>query len=132
MKLVINKCYGGFSLSAKASKRLAELQGRQCFFYSGHLDPQRVPDEEADGLFISAFDVPEYPKHEDWDKHCLDPRPDDRANPLLIQVVEEFGTEVASGPLAQLAFIEIPDGVAWELDNYFGIESVHEVHRSWG
>ena len=29
MKLVINKCYGGFSLSPVAVKKLAELEGKE-------------------------------------------------------------------------------------------------------
>ena len=27
--------------------------------------------------------------------------------------------------------IEIPDDIEWEIDNYDGIESIHEKHRSW-
>ena len=26
---------------------------------------------------------------------------------------------------------EIPDDVEWEIDDYDGIETIHEVHRSW-
>ncbi|CAK0757599.1 hypothetical protein CCP1ISM_7520003 [Azospirillaceae bacterium] len=27
--------------------------------------------------------------------------------------------------------IEIPDGVDWTIDDYDGVESIHEKHRSW-
>lgn len=37
----------------------------------------------------------------------------------------------ASGKCAELKVIEIPDGVDWEIDDYDGIETVHEKHRSW-
>lgn len=90
MKLVINKCYGGFGLSRLAYERLAELGGR-------------LP---------------------------LDPDSDNRADPLLIQVVEELGTR-ANGSCAELAIVEIPDGIEWEINEYDGSESVHEKHRSW-
>lgn len=53
-----------------------------------------------------------------------------RAHPLVVQVVEELG-EAANGPYADLKVIEIPDGIEWELDDYDGMESVHESHRSW-
>ena len=53
-----------------------------------------------------------------------------RADPLLVQVVEQMG-EKASGELADLDIVEIPDDVNWELDEYDGFESIHEVHRSW-
>lgn len=32
-KVAINVCFGGFSLSAKAVKRIAELQGKECYFF---------------------------------------------------------------------------------------------------
>ena len=33
MKIVINVCFGGFSLSNKAIKRYLELKGEECYFY---------------------------------------------------------------------------------------------------
>lgn len=57
MRLVINRCYGGFSISKECAKRMAELGCKQA--------------------------------------------------------------------------VEIPDGIEWELDEYDGLESVHECHRSW-
>lgn len=33
MKVVINACFGGFSLSALATKRYFELKGRPCYFF---------------------------------------------------------------------------------------------------
>lgn len=56
--------------------------------------------------------------------------PDDRSDSNLVQLVEELG-EDAFGACAKLAVIEIPDGVEWEIDEYDGMESVDEVHRSW-
>lgn len=56
----------------------------------------------------------------------------DRTNPRLIEVVEKLGKE-ASGPYAALRVIEIPDDVKeWYIDNYDGIETIHEKHRYWG
>ena len=34
MKIAINRCYGGFSLSANAVKRYLELQNKPCYFYN--------------------------------------------------------------------------------------------------
>lgn len=33
MKVVINSRHGGYGLSAKAMKRLAELNGEECYFF---------------------------------------------------------------------------------------------------
>jgi hypothetical protein len=57
---------------------------------------------------------------------------EDRADPVLIAVIEELGSEKASGDFAKLHIVEIPDGVDWEIDEYDGIESISEKHRSWG
>lgn len=69
MKVVINVCYGGFSLSTRGVQRLAELQGRECYFYvhprkaDGGIDfdrQVRVTREEAEDAFSwSAFDIPD-------------------------------------------------------------------------
>ena len=154
MKVVVNKCYGGYSLSPLAVKRLAELNGKPCYFYEGGLyEPYKLVDvEKCRSLFWSAStssnpeELNNYRKFGDsWhsmsseekDNHnkkhddlFLSSRPDDRTDPLLIQVVEELG-ELADGSCAKLSIVEIPDGIEWEIDEYDGIETIHEKHRSW-
>jgi hypothetical protein len=56
--------------------------------------------------------------------------PEPRADPLLVRVVEELGEE-ANGSFAKLKVVEIPDGVDYQIDDYDGVESIHEKHRSW-
>ena len=63
MKVAINVRYGGFSLSRAAVKRMAELQGRACYFFTHDLkqmDHYIPSDEKTDGrdLFFTAFDIP--------------------------------------------------------------------------
>ncbi len=53
-----------------------------------------------------------------------------RDDPALAQAVEELG-EKANGTYAKLEVVEIPDGTKYEIDEYDGQESIHEVHRSW-
>lgn len=155
MKLVINRCFGGFSLSARAVKRLAELKGRPAYFFKQNISAGLrspyipIPVEQADGEFIFfAFDVPnpnEVLSSGDWrqmtqeqreqanavdTEHSLDSRPADRADPDLVRVVEEMG-EAANGAHAKLAIVEIPDGVEWGIDEYDGIEHIAESHRTW-
>jgi hypothetical protein len=154
MKVVVNKCYGGFSLSPKAIHRMAELQGRPCYLYKHDFaTKQHIPlslERASKGrmLFFSAYDVPNIDEvlpavdwhslsqeeraanNKAWKDHSLDIRPGNRSDALLIQVVEELGVE-ANGGCAQLEIVEIPDGVQYEIDEYDGIESIHEVHRSW-
>ena len=49
----------------------------------------------------------------------------------LIKVIEMLGCEKASGELSKLSIVEVPDDIQWEIDDYDGMESVHELHRSW-
>lgn len=156
MKVVINNCFGGFSLSPKAIKRLAELQGKECYFYEGGLSKPYVRVELEDlkerSLFFSAFTIGDADKLNEllkkqdhwqqmsdaekdaWNKQYeeidLPMRPEDRTDKLLIQVVEELGEE-ANGACAQLKVVEIPDGVEYEISEYDGNEHIAEQHRTW-
>ena len=53
-----------------------------------------------------------------------------RADPVLVQVVEELG-EFADGDFAELKIVEIPDGVDWFIQEYDGVEWIAERHRIW-
>lgn len=136
MKLVINSCYGGFSLSRAAVKRFNELKGRTAYFFrQEYPDKTFIPrDEENGGLMDWAFDVPnpnDFEIVDLWDNHYLTNRPGDRGDPDLVRAIEELGSEAASGSCAKLKIVEIPDQINWELDEYDGIESVHQTHQSW-
>ena len=140
MKIVINTCFGGFSLSNKGLKRWAELKGKECYFFKGGLGKPLVPitleEAEDEGMFVYAYDIPdpESLSGEDKDKHFLSHHDIKRDDPDLVKVVEELGgkhREGASGSYARLKIVTIPDGVNWEIDEYDGTESIHEAHRSW-
>lgn len=53
-----------------------------------------------------------------------------RSDPKLVEVVERLGDK-ASGEMASLRVVSVPDYVSWEIDNYDGQETVRERHRSW-
>ncbi len=156
MKVVINVCFGGFSLSPKAVARMAELQGRPCFFYrnvrtNGKPDFRKyelVSMEDAPKEFVwYAFDIPDADKNvlvdhgeasqeqrEAWnaeyERHKLDNRFEIRHDPILVRVVEELG-EDANGSCAELSVVEIPDGTDYEVEEYDGNEHIAEKHRTW-
>lgn len=135
MKIVINKCYGGFELSPLAFKKLAELQGKQVYFY--------VPIYNSDD-YIKVNNIDDikdtiyfYPvtkdlghiasEHDVFDYIFETPKRNDL---FLVRVVEELGDE-ASGKYAELKVVEIPDDVDWVIEEYDGIEWASEKHRIW-
>ena len=134
MKVVINACHGGFGLSEKAVMRYAELKGSTVY-------------PEGTGLFTTYWLVPEGEREDQtnfhtWsmeeqlasNKRCAkqvwDEREIPRADPALVQVVEELGAS-ANARFADLAVVDIPDGVAWQIEEYDGFEHVAEKHRTW-
>ena len=149
MKVVINECFGGFSLSPLATKMLAEKKGKECFFFEQDLESEKykpltieeaekslmwftysVPnpqdyklsEPDEDGLYRSA--------NERAEKISIDNRPNNRSDLDLISVVETLG-EKANGSHAKLKVVEIPDGVEYEISEYDGNEHIAEVHRTW-
>jgi hypothetical protein len=55
-----------------------------------------------------------------------------RTRPDAIALLKEWGSDRCSGKYAKLEVIEIPDGVEYEIDEYDGMETVHELSRKWG
>ena len=141
MKVVINKCYGGFGISKEAISRYCEIKGIQSWIeedkkykslgiWTCWLVPpeKRVKDQESNFASMSTADRISYNKK--WAEQTLYYRDIERNDPALVQVVEELG-EKANGRYANLRVVEIPDDVAYEIDDYDGMESISEVHRTW-
>ena len=117
MRVVVNRCYGGFGISREAFLRLRELDDKAALEETdiGEVWKGINPEGKVrDSLFLDAF--------------CRDI---ERNDPLLLQVMDEMGAERVSAQLAKLEAVEIPDGTDWEIDEYDGWESVEEKHRRW-
>jgi hypothetical protein len=59
--------------------------------------------------------------NEDFDVYDID-----RADPILVQVVEELGDK-ANGGFAKLCVIPLPAGTRYRIDEYDGIETVMTI-----
>jgi len=137
-KIATNKCYGGFGLSEKAMLEYAKLKGMKLF-------PEKqssmttiywtIPKENRVGIL----------SQDEWGKASIEQQRKsnkfyqdyticdsdlERDDPDLISVIELLG-ESASGQFAKITITEIPEGIAWEIQEYDGMESVSERHRSW-
>jgi hypothetical protein len=114
MKIVINKCYGGFSLSDTAVILYAKKAGINI-----------IKDEKNSSSFISHYYIDEIK-----DDNYFSDRDIKRTDHFLVEVVEELG-EAANGSCAELKVVEIPDNVKWQIEEYDGVEWVAEQHRTW-
>jgi len=111
IKVVINTRHGGFGLSRQAVEWVRAQSGDP--LWGG---PTLVGDVYPDGSVVDR----------DFG-HCDDVSRDD---PWLVRAVEILG-EAASGRLASLKIVLVPDNVKWLIAEYDGSEWVAEVHRTW-
>lgn len=109
MKIVINKCFGGFSLSKKAIEFMANLGSSQAI-----AELESMEDNSDCYYGYSEKFNHEY----------------DRTDPILVEVVEVL-KDKANGRFAKLKVIEIPEGINWEISDFDGIEVVTEKNKMW-
>jgi len=143
MKIVINECFGGFGLSHKAVVRYAELAGIPLYAFRDKRSADGLPcfgsfvqvdikDEPGDDIFGFHYSTLPLKKDGSYEEDSyFYPREISRDDPNLVKVVEDMGN-LANGMCSELKIVEIPDGVDWQIDEYDGLESIHEKHRSWG
>lgn len=101
MKVAVNSCYGGFGLSEAAYAELG-------FPWDGY----GYAGNELFGI-----------EGEDYNAY--------RSHPKLISMIENIGCKEASGDMASIRIVDVPDDVRWYIHDYDGMESVEEQHRSW-
>ena len=134
MKIVINRCYGGFGLSHEAMMRYAEIKGITLYVRAGSLryDHYLCPPEEYDQIRDEESFNPVSPERfQRSNALYFCDRNIERNDPVLVQVVEELG-DIASDRYSQLSVVEIPDDVEWYIEEYDGMEHIAEQHRTWG
>ena len=125
MKIVINKCYGGFGLSHEAMMLYFEIKGIPVY-------PDVYPEDgdDASNQIVTYWPV----KEEDrvvGEVFPFSVYDIERTDPALVKVVEQLGDR-ANGYYSELSVVEIPDDVKWMIQEYDGIEWIAEEHRTWG
>jgi len=141
MKVVINKCYGGFGLSLKAKREYLKLEGKESFFYSieysgSNKKYNKIEIEEYKGIFVQTLtkDFGESFQdlsNEDYELYAFYDGDLERTDPNLISVVESLGSESNSWA-SDLKVIDVPDEANWTIEEYDGTEWIAEVHQTWG
>jgi len=101
MKIVINNCFGGFSVTEAVYNEL----GVKWDGY-GYI--------ENKDLGIESDDYHAY-----------------RQDTKLINAIEKVGLHESSGSCAELKIVDIPEDVDFYIHDYDGMETINEKHRSW-
>lgn len=133
MKVVINRCFGGFGLSPLAVKEYLKRKGKECFCYDNSFsEKMKKVDIENANLFViySTKDLGKEITWEDLKESYFSERDIPRNDTDLVEVVESL-KDKANGSCASLRIVKIPDDVEWEISEYDGLETVEEKHRSW-
>lgn len=104
-KIVINACYGGFSLSREGVLRAREISG----------------DPHWGGACIKGDIYPHSGKPIDYDLGFLGDIK--RHDSVLVRVVEELG-ELANGTSSKLQIVTLPRGTLYRITEYDGFEDV--------
>jgi hypothetical protein len=137
MKVILNKCYGGFGVSQEAYELYAKKKGIEIFFYKFECEndkPKYRKTNTGISIFNTIFtkDFGDYVEMSDdnFEKYYLYLDKSHRKDPILIEVVEELGKS-ASGPFAELKVVNIPDDMEYEIDDYDGMETLHQKVEKW-
>ena len=121
MKIAVNKCFGGFSVTREVVDKLRKKGHKITVIgemYSDGSGPRKASFYE-ENYHLSNIDFGI--DGDDYNKH--------RCHTDLIEAIET--TKKPSGSMAEIEIVEIPDDVDWELDEYDGIETIREKSRSW-
>lgn len=121
MKIAVNRCFGGFSVSKDAALMLRS-KGVKITLNGEYYSDGSGPCEKMEDAYylcnedfgIESDNVYQY-----------------RAEKRLIETIEILGEEKASGVLSNIVIVNIPENVDWEIDDYDGMENIEEVHRRW-
>jgi len=113
-KIAINTCYGGFDLSTEA----------ELLYWQKKYPGQEITTNKDEYGWMDCFFLDDKQLFLDFYKD------ESREDPILIEVIETLGKK-ANSQYSNLEIVEIPDDVLYTIEDYDGIESVHEVHRVW-
>lgn len=131
MKIILNKCYGGFDVSKEAYMLYAKKKGLELYQYASDFAIfkkciyKKTNDETLfKNYFIKDMGDNIEISNEDYKKYNLYLDDEHRQDPILIEVIEELGKK-ASGRFGRLEVVEIPDNCYYKIDKYDGIETIY-------
>lgn len=137
-KIVINACYGGFSLSDEAMHEYARIKGFQIYEDSRYSSLCKlfwtIPEDHPERVLYNQLNNN---NKKDWQRineihnqYTISNYTDfDRADPALVEVVEKLGSKKASGDCAKLDIEELAKGTLYRITEYDGFESIETKYE---
>lgn len=137
MKIVINRCFGGFGLSPIATKMAVEA-GVPCEPYPYKQESEYDRGESMQHDLGGGWQVWARSKdttfcHVVKDGKVYYIHSSDvsfRSHPGLVATVKKLGNK-SWGACAKLEIVEVPDDASVHIEEYDGSEHVAETHRTW-
>lgn len=112
--VVINRRYGGFSLSYEG--KIAYLEAAGITYTLGDQADRDAQIRLGPKIIVEGSE--------------FNDRKISRDDPALVSVVKKL-KDRANGEYAQLRIVEVPGDVKWQINEYDGQEWVAETHRIW-
>lgn len=137
-KVILNKCFGGFSLSSEAYKLYGKKKGFEVFCYKldgvGRYIKEKANTNSICYTYFTKDLGDKFREHDMddnyYEKYNLYLDKNYREDPILIEVVEEL-KERANTSCSNLKVVEIPDDLDYVIDEYDGIETLHAKVQEW-
>ncbi len=134
--MILNKCFGGFVVSGKCYDLYAKKKGIVLHKY--------LPEEDGDDFVkvtgerkevftrYTTKDYGDRVKVEKFDwRTCIQLDGAYRTDGALIECIEELGDEASVEGFSELRIVEVPDDLNYVVDEYDGLETLHEAVRTW-
>lgn len=130
-KVILNKCYGGFGVSDKVYEEYAKAKGFELFRYVAKDIHKFVITDNKNSFLVHYSKIYLGEQCEDIPTEAfLYLNSEYREDKTLIDIVERLGEE-ANGRYAKLVVVEIPDDLDYVIDEYDGIETLHQKIQKW-
>lgn len=131
-KVILNKCYGGFGVSDKVYEEYTKAKGFKLFRYK-MIDINKYVFTDKDCGTLGTEYSTEY-----LGKECSNIPNSSflyidssyREDKILVEIVERLGKE-ANSDYSNLIVIEIPDDLDYVIDDYDGLETLHQRVQEW-
>ena len=131
MKIILNKCFGGFDVSKEAYMLYAKKKGLELYQYTSDFVSSKkcIYKKTNDETLFKQYFTKDLGDNieisdEDYTKYCLYLDGTYRKDTTLIEVVKELGDK-ASGRFGRLEVVEIPNNSFYIIDEYDGIETIY-------